>query len=384
MKGNLVDKQRMSEDPGLTQRSKPSGRIRGLKRAVRWLALTDLLLFVLCVLLMIRAFSLQRENASLKNDNEALQIQSHDTVPIPETAAMEGAEVPASTSSVSSTDADNATLMAVRGYAEQGKSFLFTLKQLFPKQFVLADEGTFHFVDIDPNLRPNTYDNDMIALSSNGIITYEDDGVVTSYGIDVSQHNGPIDWEQMKAAGYRPDFVYIRAGIRGYSSGRLVYDEQVSANIAGARSVGAETGVYFVTQAVDEAEAREEAHFVLDLINDKGTELPVVLDVEKVESYDTEPRTKNLSPQEYTANVLAFADEMKQNGLDTVVYGNGKTFMLMLDMAMLDGTDIWFADYVAEDDYIPYFPYIFNIWQFSSQGKVPGVTGDCDLNIRFE
>ena len=221
----------------MTQRSKPSGKIRGLKRAVRWLALTDLLLFVLCALLMIRAFNLQRENASLKNDNEALQIQSHDTVPIPETAAMEGAEVPASTSSVSSTDADNATLMAVRGYAEQGKSFLFTLKQLFPKQFVLADEGTFHFVDIDPNLRPYTYDNDMIALSSNGIITYEDDEVVTSYGIDVSQHNGPIDWEQMKAAGYRPDFVYIRAGIRGYSSGRLEYDEQVSANIAGAISV---------------------------------------------------------------------------------------------------------------------------------------------------
>ncbi len=384
----MVDKQHISEEPGLTQRNKPSGRVRGLKRAVRWLALIDLLLFVLCALLALRAYDLQKENTTLRQSNEDLQIRAtqnehtaEDTVPIPGMTAADGSPV---TDTVSGSDADNATLMAVRGYAEQGKSFLYTLKQLFPKQFVLADEGTFHFVDIDPNLRPYTYDNDMIALSSNGIITYADENVITSYGIDVSQHNGPVDWEQMKAAGYRPDFVYIRAGLRGYSSGRLVYDEQVSANIAGAKSVGAQTGVYFVTQAIDEDEAREEAQFVLDLLRDKENDLPVVLDVEKVESYDTEPRTKNLTPQEYTTNVLAFADELKQNGVDTIVYGNGKTFMLMLDMAMLDGTDIWFADYVAEDDYIPYFPYKFDIWQFSSQGNVPGVTGDCDLNIRFE
>ena len=112
--------------------------------------------------------------------------------------------------------------------------------------------------------------------------------------------------------------------------------------------------------------------------------MPIVLDVEKVENYDTEPRTKQLTAQEYSANLLAFADEMSKNGRETMIYGNGKTFMLMLDMKMLDGMGIWFADYVSEDDYIPYFPYDFKIWQFTSEGNVPGVTGYCDLNIRFD
>jgi GH25 family lysozyme M1 (1,4-beta-N-acetylmuramidase) len=110
----------------------------------------------------------------------------------------------------------------------------------------------------------------------------------------------------------------------------------------------------------------------------------MVLDVEKVENFDTEPRTRGLSAEEYTRNVLAFADEMKKEGYDTIIYGNGKTFMLMLDMSMLEDIDKWFADYVAEDDYVPYFPYDFSIWQFSSQGHVAGISGDVDLNIRFE
>ena len=75
---------------------------------------------------------------------------------------------------------------------------------------------------------------------------------------------------------------------------------------------------------------------------------------------------------------------MKQYGYETIVYGNGKTFMLMLDAKMLDDVDKWFADYVATDDYIPYFPYDFSIWQFSSTGHVMGITGDVDFNIRFD
>ena len=77
--------------------------------------------------------------------------------------------------------------------------------------------------------------------------------------------------------------------------------------------------------------------------------------------------------------VIMFSDY----GYETMIYGNGKSFMLMMDITQIDDIDKWFADYVATDDYTPYFPYDFSIWQFSSQGYMQGITGDVDLNIRF-
>ncbi len=352
---------------------------------------------MLCVILAISAIRYQRENARLMQKNEELQIslsQAESTAEAgAETAAVETEALVAEEEVISETaDRDDAaemvplddrTLGTIRAYAEQGKSFLATLKAVFSDQFVFADEGRFYFRDIDPALRPYSYDNSKISLGSDGFISYDDDEYDTSYGIDVSQHNDVIDWEAMKESGSIPDFVYIRAGIRGYGSGKLVADTQVSANLAGARELGSEVGVYFVTQAVTEEEAREEAQFVLETLSGNKVDLPIALDVEKVEDFETVPRTKSLSAQEYTRNVLAFADEMKKEGYETIIYGNGKTFMLLLDMTMLEDVDKWFADYVAEDDYIPYFPYDFSIWQFSCKGSVPGVSGDVDLNIRF-
>ena len=343
---------------------------------IQGLAVIDALLLVLCVILAARAIGYQKENARLMQAIEDLQI-SLDEAKDDTVDAMEDAQMtPAGTSGQ---DARS----IIRAYAEQGKSFITTLKAIFTDQFVIADEGRFYFMDIDPALRPYSYDPDRISLSSDGVIQYDDDSMDVSYGIDVSQHNGEIDWEAMKEAEDKPDFIYVRAGLRGYGSGKLVADTQVSANLIGARETGAEVGVYFVTQAINEDEAREEARFVIDTLSDNKVDLPIAIDVEKIESYETEPRTKSLTAEEYTRNVLAFADEMKQNGYDSIIYGNGKTFMLMLDMTMLEDLDKWFADYVAEDDYIPYFPYELFIWQFSSRGRAPGVEGDCDLNIRF-
>lgn len=349
---------------------------------------------MLCVILAIKAIDYQKQNAYLTQKNEDLQIAMNQAgdkegteVNIPDDIGELSNEIKemgeVSQDAADLVPLDEKTLGTVKEYAEQGKSFLTTLKMLFSDQFVLADEGRFYFKDIDPALRPYSYDSEKISLGSDGIISYDGDEYDISYGIDVSQHNDVIDWEAMKNAGNIPDFVYIRAGIRGYGSGKLVADTQVSANIAGAKELGSQVGVYFVTQAVTEEEAREEAQFVLETLSDNSVDLPIALDVEKVESYETVPRTKDLSAEEYTRNMLAFIDEMKKEGHETIIYGNGKTFMLLLDMSMLEDTDKWFADYVAEDDYIPYFPYDFSIWQFTSQGHMAGINGEVDLNIRF-
>lgn len=343
------------------------------------------LLFVLSVFLAYRTIEDQKRIVELTRQVERLQIsvnQVQSEVEKVETSEAEALDISAAMEAMSAAEGDPRPL--IKAYAEQGKSFLTTLKAIFSDQFVVADEGKYHFIDINPDLKPYSYDSDLISLSPEGIISYAGDEVDISYGIDVSQHNDVIDWEALATAENKPDFVYIRLGIRGYESGRLVADTQVSANLIGARETGADVGVYFVTQAINEDEAREEAQFVLDTLSGNRVDLPIALDVEKIESYETEPRAQSLSPEAYTKNVLAFADEMAKNGYETIIYGNGKSFMLMLDMNMLEDIDKWFADYVAEDDYTPYFPYDFSIWQFSSTGSVPGIRGKCDLNIRFK
>ena len=357
-------------------------RSRKIYKLIQGLSITDVLLLILSALLAFKAIDYQKENARLSQTNEDLQISLNR---VQGSASTDMIEVPVGSESISLSrlpeDAD--TRMILKSYAEQGKSFIATLKAIFTDQFVIADEGKFYFMDIDPSLRPYSYDSSKMTLTEEGVILYEDETADVSYGIDISQHNGEIDWEEFNKNEYIPDFIYIRLGLRGYESGRLVVDTQVSANLIGARETGAEVGVYFVTQAVNEEEAREEARFVIDTLSDNKVDLPIALDVEKIENYQTEPRTQKLSAAEYTQNVLAFVDELKQHGYESVIYGNGKSFMLMMDITQIDGIDKWFADYVATDDYTPYFPYDFSIWQFSSKGYMQGITGDVDLNIRF-
>ncbi|MBQ8956559.1 MAG: hypothetical protein IJ075_06290 [Lachnospiraceae bacterium] len=350
---------------------------------IQGLAIIDVLLLILCAILAFKAIDYQKENARLAQENEKLHILSGSSQGDGAEQEAEMSETGSEAMIIEELPGDADTRAILKSYAEQGKSFISTLKAIFTDQFVIADEGKFYFMDIDPALRPYSYDSSKISLSDNGVIQYADETADISYGIDISQHNGEIDWEAFNENEEKPDFIYVRSGLRGYQSGKLVADTQVSANLIGARESGAEVGIYFVTQAVNEEEAREEARFAIETLSDNTIDLPVAIDVEKVENYENEPRTKSLTAEEYTRNVLAFADEMKQNGYDTIIYGNGKTFMLMLDITQLEDTGKWFADYVAEDDYIPYFPYDFSIWQFSSRGRMKGITGDVDLNIRF-
>lgn len=357
-------------------------KARKLYKLIQGLAIIDVLLLILCAILAFKTIDYRKENARLAQTNEDLRISLNGAQPA---SGDQGAMNITGQPEISLNELPESDTKAIlRNYAEQGKSFITTLKTIFPDQFVIADEGKFYFMDIDPSLRPYAYDSSRMTLTDEGVILYEDETMDVSYGIDVSQHNGEIDWEEFKKNDYIPEFIYIRLGLRGYESGKLVADTQVSANLIGARESGAEIGVYFVTQAVNEEEAREEARFVIETLSDNKVDLPVALDVEKIENYQTEPRTQKLTAVEYTQNVLAFVDELKQYGYETIIYGNGKSFMLMMDITKIDGIDKWFADYVAADDYTPYFPYDFSIWQFSSQGYMQGITGDVDLNIRFK
>lgn len=212
-----------------------------------------------------------------------------------------------------------------------------------------------------------------------GYLTY-DDGVNKSIaGIDISKYQGDIDWDAVKEAGF--DFVMIRCAYRGYVTGSLNEDESFEDNIEGALDAGLKVGVYVFSQALDVDEALEEAEFVLDLIEDYDVSYPVVYDWEVVIDEDGDTaRTKYITPEQLTANLLVFSERIAMEGYTPMVYCNKKTAVWKYDLSRLDGIEMWYAEYSDVPDYF----YHFDMWQYSSKGAVPGIKGNVDLNISFK
>ena len=192
----------------------------------------------------------------------------------------------------------------------------------------------------------------------------------------MSRQQEKIDWK--KVAGDDISYAFIRAGYRGSTEGKLVEDEYFKDNIEGALDNDIQVGVYFYTQAVTEQEAEEEAEFVIDLIKRYDVTYPVVFDIEEVNS--SSARTAQMTKEDYTKAAIAFCEKIKEAGYTPMIYGNLKSFMIMLDLEQLEDYEKWFAFY----DTPVYFPYEFSIWQYSSKGSVNGIKGDVDLNISMK
>ncbi len=244
-----------------------------------------------------------------------------------------------------------------------------------PFRFVDA-LGGWHETTILSEAAKHNYNWDYLTNDSSGI-TYSD---TTQYtlrkGIDVSYHQGTIDWEKVKAAGY--DFAIIRIGYRGYgTSGVLKLDTAFSQNIEGAQNAGLDVGVYFFAQAINEQEAIEEAHFVLDALQGYELQLPVVYDPELIR--DDEARTDNVSGEQFTKNTITFCNIIKEAGFEPMIYSNMFWEAFLFDMTQLQDYPIWYADYET----IPQTPYDFTMWQYSEKGVVDGIEGNVDLNIWF-
>ena len=198
----------------------------------------------------------------------------------------------------------------------------------------------------------------------------------TAYtGVDVSSHQGAIDWSAVAGDGI--DFAILRIGNRGYSQGALSLDEQFEANYTGAKENGLKTGVYFFSQAVSVEEAQAEAAFVLAALNGRQLDLPVVFDWETIDTDDA--RTDGVDSQTATACCLAFCAAIQEAGYDAAFYCNGMLGYLQYDLSQLQELDAWYAEY---SDF-PGFAYAFRLWQYSKTGTVAGISGDVDLNLWF-
>lgn len=214
--------------------------------------------------------------------------------------------------------------------------------------------------------------------NKNGKYRYEDDQYIGRFGIDVSEFQGDIDWQKVKDDG--AEFVFIRLGRRGASTGLLYLDEDFKRNYENAKAVGLEIGIYFFSQAIDTREAIEEAHFVINELRNREIDLPVAYDCEEVYLTDEKVRTEELTKEEFTDNAIAFCKEIERAGYQPVVYTNTYWAETYYDMEKISRYPIWLAQYDVD---APVFEYPFSIWQYSHEGSIDGIEGNVDFNIMF-
>jgi GH25 family lysozyme M1 (1,4-beta-N-acetylmuramidase) len=265
----------------------------------------------------------------------------------------------------------------IRSEAEgQSPSLATILRTLFTESVVYPGDGRFYFEDISDSIKANPYERDHFVTDENGYRYYVDGEATQSIlCIDISAHQGSVDWQAVAASGVQA--AIIRAGYRGYGSGKMVEDEYVKGNLEGARVNNIKAGVYFFSQAINEAEIDEEVNTLLELVAPYSIEGPIAIDVEKLDA-DT-ARGNALTQEERTALVKRFCEKVKAAGYQPMIYGNAYSLFHMLNYNELTEYPIWYAYY---SDSL-YFPYDLAVWQYSSTGKVNGINGNVDLNVMF-
>ena len=210
-------------------------------------------------------------------------------------------------------------------------------------------------------------------ITENGFKVYDDPKYESVTGIDVSEWVGDIDWQSVKDAGI--EFAILRVGYRGYETARFNFDNSLRSFLHGCNEVGLPAGVYFVSQAINEEEAIEEAEKVLENIYGYEVTMPIYIDLEG--AGDT-ARTKNLTREEYTRIVNAFCNRIEQEGFRGGVYSNENWIKSHLNWEDLTQWDLWLAKYSK----VPSTEHTFNMWQYTESASIDGIEKECDLNVR--
>ncbi len=268
-------------------------------------------------------------------------------------------------------------LNGIKESLSAGTTTVETLRPYYPDDIVVVSDGRFHFVPVNKSLKLNQLDVANLQILENGEYQYLTDGQVTSHkGIDVSSHQGDIDWNLVAQDGV--EFAIIRLGYRGYGKeGNLMEDTKFDANIQGAKAAGIKVGVYIFSQAINDEEVLAEASLVLNKIAPYQLDCPVVYDVERTSA---DGRMNNISVEERTHLTQLFCQTIENAGYTPMIYHNTQMGALMIDIAALEDYDKWYASYSDQ----MFYPYEYKIWQYSDKGKIPGISTNVDLNICFE
>ncbi len=190
-------------------------------------------------------------------------------------------------------------------------------------------------------------------------------------GIDVSKWNGDIDWKAVKRSG-EAQFVMIRASY-GYED----TDPKLAENVAGCEKYDIPYGFYHYMYAKNVSEAKKEAAYFLNAIEQYSPKYPVVLDIE-------EDFYKQMSKKEVTSIVTTFMEALENAGYYAMIYSYSKFFDDNLIMDKIEKYDIWVACWGDEDKLAENYSYHYGMWQYSETGRIAGIDEDVDLNFAYK
>lgn len=231
-------------------------------------------------------------------------------------------------------------------------------------------DGSIYYVEDMSSYRRYFFD-------SNGVLS-------TGNAIDVSYAQGSgINWNQVKADGI--DYAMIRCAYRGYSTGELKEDSTYWVqNVRNAQAAGIQVGLYFYTNAINTNEAKEEAAYILELLNKYNLSIsgPICIDIETI-CYRT---MNNTNAQQRTDIVRAFCNYISANGYRTKFYTNYDFAVNDLKLSQLSDLDLWLASYNSSSHFLftnfeSVYGHRIDIWQYSSKNRVSGISGNVDMNV---
>ena len=203
-------------------------------------------------------------------------------------------------------------------------------------------------------------------------------------GIDVSEHQGEIDWELLMAEN-QPDFVILRAAYRGYGEGgKLCEDAYFRRNMEAALANGLDVGLYFFSQATTPAEAEAEADYLLELLEElemnispETVTLPIFFDWERIEFDDA--RTDDVGGEALTDLAIGFCERIRTAGYSPGVYAYRSLAYYSYELPRLADYRLWIGALGETPD----FYYAHEFWQCAVVTHVEGIQGEVDVNVWF-
>ena len=187
-------------------------------------------------------------------------------------------------------------------------------------------------------------------------------------GIDVSYHQGIINWNKVKQAGI--EFAIIRIGYGKYDFQK---DKQFENNYKNAKSNSIKVGVYHYSYAVNVDEAKKEADLVIKWLDDRQLDLPVYFDIE-------DKSQASLSTNLRTEMAKSFCEKIENAGYWAGIYANKNWLETKLDMNFLKDYTVWLAEWTNS----PTYKGSYAMWQYTSNGTVDGIGGRVDMNYQVK
>ena len=263
------------------------------------------------------------------------------------------------------------------GFLQWLFNWLFGIKEEEPAYSGWRTEnGKTYYYAQDTNKKVTglrSIDGKLYYFDANGV---KQDNV--TFGIDVSKYQSGLDWDKIKKSGV--SFVIIRIGYRGYgAAGNLVKDPMFEEHFTNARNAGLKVGVYFFTQAVNEAEAQEEADGCNWALNGRMLDYPIFYDTEASTAPRGTGRADGLGVEDRTKCAIAFCERVKELGYKPGVYASTTWYRKRVNYNTLRSRyTIWNAHYGVSSS-----PIGCDMWQGTRTAHINGYSGELDANISY-